>query len=390
MDGNIAQSVFELLADNDPTAMTEREFLGARFDKGLAWVNYPVGAGGLGAPRHCQDDLEDRLVVAGAVRPQVWRNPIGLGMAAPTIVMHGSERHLRLLRPLWTGEDIWCQLFSEPGAGSDLASVATRAVADSGRWIINGQKVWTSGAHRARWGLLLARTDPHLPKHQGLAFFILDMTLPGIDVKPLRQATGQAEFNEVFLTDVSVPDNMRVGGVGQGWTVALTTLLNERSDAGGATAREDQNIGRLAALWRARPELRNPAIHHLVLQAWVDTEVTRITSEYFTQIAGDGPPGLEGAGAKVMFAENNQAITRLMTQLDPDSTLHYDSWDIDGQSCDPFDPSRPYTFHYLRSRAYSVEGGTSEILLNQIADRVLNLPREPRVDIATPWKDLPK
>src|SRR5690606_27540260 len=197
-----------------PSADAARlDFLRARFDAGLAWVHYPEGLGGLGAPRALQAVVDAELAAAGAPDNDPRRIGIGLGMAAPTILGYGTEEQKqRFLRPLWVGEEVWCQLFSEPGAGSDLAALGTRAVRDEegasrsseagsgGDWVVDGQKVWTSSAHVARWAILIARTDPDVPKHRGISYFICDMTDPGVEVRPLRQITGEAEFNEVFLT----------------------------------------------------------------------------------------------------------------------------------------------------------------------------------------------
>lgn len=377
----------DLLAATDPMRASDAEFLAARFDHGLAWLHFPVGLGGLDMSRRYQIPLEQRLVASGAEPADVMRNPIGLGMAAPTLRHHGtSQQQQRHLRPLWTAEEIWCQLFSEPGAGSDLASLGTRAVRDADGWIVTGHKVWTSMAHLARWGLLLARTDPTVPKHKGMSYFILDMQTPGVEVKPLRQATGQAEFNEVLLTDVRIPDEMRVGAVGDGWTVARTTLLNERSSIAGQAPREDGHIGQLAAMWRAHPELRTPALHHEVISAWVEAEVSRIANQRSAQKSAAGLPGYEGAAGKVMYAANNQRITAITRRLNADEALVYDSWDLGADSADP---ARCANFHYVRARANSIEGGTTEILLGQIADRVLDLPREPKIDPSTPWQELP-
>ncbi len=175
------------------------------------------------------------------------RNPIGYGMGAPTLVAHGSDaQRARYLRPLFTGEEIWCQLFSEPGAGSDVASLATTAVRDGDEWIVNGQKVWTTLAHLSRWGMLIARTDPDAPKHKGMTYFVIDMQAPGVEVRPLRQMTGEAEFNEVFMTDVRIPDAERLGDVGEGWRVSLTTLMNERVSIGGAIPPREGGMIRVA------------------------------------------------------------------------------------------------------------------------------------------------
>ena len=224
---DLRRRVQDLLAAHDPAATPRLDFLRARFDAGLAWVHYPAGLGGLGLSRELQAMVDAEFAAAGAPDNEPGRIGIGLGMAAPTILRFGShEQQRRYLRPLWTGEEVWCQLFSEPGAGSDLAALATRAVRVRagprlGRrcgadWVVDGQKVWTSTAHNARWAILVARTDPDVPKHQGLTYFICDMTAPGVEVRPLRQLTGEAEFNEVFLTGVRIPDAHRLGAVGDG------------------------------------------------------------------------------------------------------------------------------------------------------------------------------
>ena len=245
---DIRRRVGDLLAAHDPAATPPLDFLRARFDAGLAWVHYPPGLGGLGAPRSLQAIADAELAAAGAPDNNPRRIGIGLGMAAPTILAFGTpEQQHRWLRPLWTGEQVWCQLFSEPGAGSDLAGLATRAERAGDGWRVSGQKVWTSMAHQARWAILVARTDPDVPKHAGLSYFALDMTAPGVEVRPLRQLTGEAEFNEVFLADAPIPDTDRIGAVGEGWRVATATLMNERVAIGGGTAapggRDDRRRG---------------------------------------------------------------------------------------------------------------------------------------------------
>ncbi|MHB1912745.1 MAG: acyl-CoA dehydrogenase family protein, partial [Acidimicrobiales bacterium] len=235
-EGEVKTRVDQLLTEHDPKSESPAELWGAQFDLGLAWVQFPEGLGGLGVSPSLQAHVDSRLGEVG------WpsngaRNPIGVGMGAPTLIAHGSEdQQRRYLRPMFTCEEVWCQLFSEPGAGSDVASLSTRAVRDGDEWIVNGQKVWTTLAHRARWGLLVARTDPEAPKHRGMTYFVVDMQEPGVEVRPLRQMTGEAEFNEVYFTDARIPDTERLGEVGAGWYVALTTLMNERVSIGGGVA----------------------------------------------------------------------------------------------------------------------------------------------------------
>jgi alkylation response protein AidB-like acyl-CoA dehydrogenase len=385
--------VRDFLAGHDPAAMDRLAFLRARFDAGLAWVHYPAGLGGQGLPRDLQSAVDAEFAAAGAPANRPERNGIGLGMAAPTILAYGSgEQQQRWLRPLWTGEEIWCQLFSEPGAGSDLAGLATRAVPDAAgeRWVVNGQKVWTSSAHLARWALLVARSDPGVPKHQGLTYFACDMTAPGVEVRPLRQLTGEAEFNEVFLTDVAIPDTDRIGPVGEGWKVATATLMNERvAIGGGAAPREGGMIGSAARAWREHPELRTPGLHDQLLRLWADAEVARLAGARLRQQLAAGQPGPEGSAAKLVFARLNQEISGFEVELAGADGLRYDDWTMrrpEGANFYGRDPG----YRYLRARGNSIEGGTSEILRNIVAERVLGLPPEARVDTGVPWKDLPR
>src|SRR6516162_11940685 len=242
-EARVAELTDRLLESHPPASTPPQDFLGAQFDLGLAWVHFPEGDGGLGLAPKLQEAVSTRLRAARAPSGNV-RNPIGFGMGAPTVVTHGSEaQRRRYLRPLFTGEEIWCQLFSEPGAGSDVAGLSTRAVRDGDEWVVNGQKVWTTLAHIAKWGMLVARTDPDQPKHRGLSYFLVDMQAPGVDVRPLVQITGEAEFNEVFLENVRIPDSMRVGPVGEGWRVAITTLMNERAALSGAGSVGGEAVG---------------------------------------------------------------------------------------------------------------------------------------------------
>jgi len=388
----LRERVRAFLAEHDPHEMPRQDFLNARFDAGLAWVHYPEGLGGLGLSRSLQQLVDAEFAAAGSPGNDAERNAIGLGMAAPTILAYGTdEQQKRWLRELWTGREIWCQLFSEPGAGSDLAALATRAVRDGDTWVTSGQKVWTSQAHLAKHGLLVARTDPDVPKHQGLSYFAMDMTAPGVEVRPLRQITGEAEFNEVFLTDVRIPDEDRIGPVGEGWKVANATLMSERINIGASRAapREAGMIGPAAATWRSRPELRTHALHDRLLRLWTEAEVARLAGERMRQQLAAGKPGPEGSAAKLVFARLNQEISGFDVELNAGDGLRYDDWTMRRPEHATF-YSRGPGYRYLRARGNSIEGGTSEILRNIIAERVLGLPPEPRVDKDIPWKDLPR
>ncbi|EKT77132.1 acyl-CoA dehydrogenase [Rhodococcus opacus M213] len=386
---DLSDRVATLVEQNDLSDPTG--FLGARFDAGLAWVHFPPGRGGLGLPQSFQAQVDAELAAAGAPGPAKGRNGIGLGMAAPTIAAFGTEeQQQKYLRPIFTSEHIYCQLFSEPGAGSDLAAVATRAVREGDGWTVNGQKVWTSGAQNAQMAILVARTDPTVPKHAGLTYFLCDMSDPGIDVRPLRQITGEAEFNEVFLTDVHIPDTDRLGDEGQGWRVATATLNNERVAIGGsAAARESGMIGPVAQAWREQPELRDPAMHDELLRLWVEAEVARLTGERLRQQLEAGQPGPEGSGLKLAFARLAQTISGFDIELHGEAGLRYDDWTMRRPDKVDFTGREP-GYRYLRAKGNSIEGGTSEILRNVIAERVLGLPPEHRVDKDIAWKDLPR
>jgi alkylation response protein AidB-like acyl-CoA dehydrogenase len=303
--GGIHAEVARLLADHPPAATDPVAFLSERWRRGLAFLDDP----------DAQAELERALQAAGAPDPFV-RNPIALGMVAPTIRHHGTEtQRERLLLPLFTGEEVWCQLFSEPGAGSDLASLSCRAERDGDRWVVTGEKVWTSLANTARWGLLLARSHPDRPRHKGLTSFVLDMSAPGVEVRPLRQMTGDAEFNEVFLTGAVIPDDHRLGDEGNGWAVALTTLLNERAAIGGAFAAHGRGpVDTLVEVCRRR-HTGDPVARQRVADAWIRAEVLRLTNLRAQQLAEAGTPGPEGSVAKLGLALNNQHLTALTVDL---------------------------------------------------------------------------
>jgi alkylation response protein AidB-like acyl-CoA dehydrogenase len=388
---DLTRQATEFLAAHDPRDGAPLDFLRARFDAGLAWIHFPAGLGGQNAPRALQSVVDGVFADAGAPDNNPRRIGIGLGMAAPTILAFGTpEQRERFLRPLWTGEEVWCQLFSEPGAGSDLAALGTRAVRDGDDWVVTGQKVWTSGAHESQWAILVTRTDPDVPKHQGMTYFLCDMTAPGVEVRPLRQITGEAEFNEVFLTDVRIPDAHRLGAVGEGWKVAQTTLMNERVAIGGhVQPREGGLIGIVAKTWRERPELRTPELRDRLVQHWVEAETLRLAGTRLRQQLTAGAPGPEGSAMKVAFSELNQALTGLEVELLGDEGLAYDDWTFRRPAIVDF-TGREAGYRYLRAKGNSIEGGTSEVLRNIIAERVLGLPSEPRVDKDVAWKDLPR
>ena len=387
----VADAAKRVVADHDPRSVPIREFLGACFDAGLSWVHFPAGFGGLGVSRGLQVVADRILQNAGGPVP-LSLNPMGYGMAAPTVREHAQTDDVRhqLLRPLATTEDIWCQLFSEPGAGSDLAGLATSAVQDGDEWVVNGQKVWTSLAHRARWGLLLARTNPDVPKHKGLTYFVLDMHGPGVQTRPLRQMTGHAEFNEVYITDARIPDTFRLGGVGDGWRVAMTTLMNERSALGGSGNRRGAGtIGDAVALWASRPDLQTPVLRDRLTSLWLRAEAQRLTSERSRVSASVGGPGPEGSVGKLVGAELNQHIYEFcMDLLGPEGIL-YDGYGTSGDA-DAEDWRGPIQQRFLRSRANTIEGETSEVMRNILAERVLGLPGDLRADAGMPWKEVPR
>jgi alkylation response protein AidB-like acyl-CoA dehydrogenase len=255
--------------------------------------------------------------------------------------------------------------------------------------VVNGQKVWSSSAHNAQRAILLARTDPNATKHAGLSYFICDMTAPGVDVRPLRQITGEAEFNEVFLTDVRIADQDRIGGVGDGWKVATVTLNNERVVFGSGHPREQSMIGPTAKAWREDPALRDPALHDELIRLWVDAEVSRLAAERLRQAREAGQPGPEGSAVKLSFARVAQAISGFEMQMRGEGGLRYDDWTMTRPETVDVNGRGP-GYRYLRAKGNSMEGGTSEILRNLIAERVLGLPREQRADKDIPWKDVPR
>ena len=390
----VEQALDALLAEFDPKKVDDRTFRGARFDAGLAWVHFPKGHGGLGLRPELNRRIEERVRQAGAKA----QDPASffMALAGPTIVTHGSEDvKKRFLRPMFTGEELWCQLFSEPGAGSDFAGLGTKAIRDGDEWIINGQKVWNTLAHLADWGMLVTRTDPDAPKHKGMTYFALDMKAPGVEVRPLRQITGEAEFNEVYMTDARVPDAHRIGEVGEGWRAALTTLMNERTaigGGGGGNAKRRGPIDEAIKIWESKPaEARSEGHKDQLMRLFCKSEALRLTNMRAAQAAKAGNPGPEGSISKLMLADFNKKVTEFSIELmGAEGMIGYDfsfrrpdSLSVDG--------SEGGVRHaFLRVRANSIEGGTSEIMRNILGEQVLGLPGEPRVDKDIAWSKVPR
>ena len=382
--------VDDLLASFPPRQTEPKVFLGEQFDRGLAWVHFPGGHGGLELSPKLQKTINERIFGAGGPNPYA-RNPIGYGMCGPTVVVWGSEEQKkRYLRPLFTGVEIWCQLFSEPGAGSDFAGLSSRGVRDGDEWVVNGQKVWTTLAHVSKWGLLVVRTDPDVPKHAGLTAFVVDMHGPGVETRPLRQMTGEAEFNEVYFTDARIPDGERLGNPGDGWRVSLTTLMNERVSIGGAIVPQGSGpIAEAVRIWKSLPaERKDPAARDELMKLWIEAEVLRLTNIRAGQNRKIGVPGPEGSTGKLAYAEGNKRIYDFCVSLLGADGMLYSSYEMQRPETAMFSDSVQKAF--LRSRANSIEGGTSEVMRNILGERVLGLPGDVRVDREVAWKDVPR
>ena len=396
----VRERVRALLAEAHPDRVDQSTFRGKQYDHGLAWVHFPQGYGGLGVSPRLQAVVNDEIRRhAKTVYEDMMLNPIGIGMGAPTVLTHGTDWMKKsLLRRIFTAEDIWCQLFSEPGAGSDVAGLATRAVRDGDHWIVNGQKVWTSLAHVSKWGMLLARTAPEAPKHSGMSYFLLDLESPGVEVRPLHQITGEAEFNEVFLNDVRIPAEWMFGSEGDGWKVAITTLMNERSAIGGATSRKGGgSIGALVDLWKGRAPGSFSAdaeaiLRDRVTRLYIESELLRLTVQRARAAQKAGNPGPEGSISKLAQAELNKRIWECaMEVLGSDSLLYEAGYERRRPSGEGHAGRLALAkYQFLRSRANSIEGGTSEVMRNILGERVLGLPGEPRADKDVPWKDIPR
>jgi alkylation response protein AidB-like acyl-CoA dehydrogenase len=355
---------------------------------GLVVPGWPVAYGGLGVSGAVARaiDVELRPFNLGRL------NPLGLNLAAPALFAHGTEeQRRRFLPPIVRNEEVWCQLFSEPGAGSDLASLATRAERDGDEWVVTGQKVWTTWAHLAHYAVLLARTDTDVPKRAGLTYFLLALRQPGVTVRPLRHIGGEVDFNEVFLDGARAPDRQRVGAVGDGWKVANATLSGERqmvagSGSGGVDRIGGAGVGRLLRLAREVGRADDPIVRQRLAGLWSEEKVREWTNRRVRANARVGrPPGPESSIGKVHGAELNQRVQLLATDLLGAGAT---AW---ANGAAEYAESLPYEVSgMLRSRANTIEGGTSEVNRNIVGERVLGLPREPDPWHDRPWCEVPR
>ena len=351
-------------------------------DAGFARITWPEKWGGRGGTTIQQviyNEEEARYLVPGGVFS------IGLGMCIPTLMAYADEATLeRHVRPALRGEEVWCQLFSEPVAGSDLAGLKTRAVRDGADWIVNGQKVWTSGAHYSDFGILVTRTDPTAPKHAGLTFFYLDMKSPGVEVRPIKQISGTSNFNEVFFTDVRIPDSQRLGKIGEGWKVSLTTLMNERLAVGDAPGPDFEDIFELAREVELEdgPAIANSAVRQQLAHWYVQTQGLKYTKlRTMTALSRGQTPGPESSITKVVSASKLQDIASF-------------GMDLLGMAGNITDPAlTPMQGWFQEALLYApgmrIAGGTDEVLRNIIAERVLGLPGDIRVDKDVPYNKIP-
>ena len=338
----------------------ERDWQRRLHQAGWAGVSWPKEFGGRGATLIEQSIFGEELARAKAPRPA---NVLGLVMGGPVVIAHGTtEQKERYLEPILSAEEIWCQGFSEPESGSDLASLKTKAVRDNGGWRVTGQKVWTTFAHEAKWCMLVARTDPDVAKHKGLTYFLMDMEQPEVEVRPLRQITGESEFNELFIESAYIPDENVIGAVGNGWMVAITTLMNERAGLGASAALGLANsLDELVELAKQRGRADDPIVRDKVARLKIGIEGLRLGAmRALTSTMKVGIPGPEGSIAKLQWSSTNQALTELAVEIGGIEALSKDS---------------PWSYRFLRSRANSIEGGTSDVLRNIVAERVLGLPK---------------
>ena len=349
-------------------------------ESGLATPGWPAEYGGLGLAADAAAVITDELTRLRADRPA--DEFIGLALAGPTIIEWGSdEQKERFLRPIALAEHRWCQLFSEPGAGSDLASLRTRAVKDGNHWVVNGQKVWSSYSDRADFGLLMARTDPSQPKHRGISYFLLDMHAPGVEVRPLRQLNGHSEFGEVFFTDVVVPDGDRLGPEGLGWPVAISTLMQERSGLSGRPGVGPGQADTLAVRARQTGAWEEPALRDRIMQAFITERVLQMATVRAFAALGRSEPGAEGSIRKLTHAQLEVTLGLLATEAEPGDAIAWDPADQNAAAA---------TEAFLSGKILSIAGGTSEIQRNIIGERVLGLPRDRDPYADTPFEERPQ
>ncbi len=396
----LRQRTRALLAEAHPDEVDRVTFRGTQFDHGLAWVHFPEGHGGLSLTPNQQAIVNDEIRKnAKTFYNDLELNPIGIGMGGPVVLTYASEEwKKRLLRPMFTCEEIWCQLFSEPSAGSDVAGLSSRAVRDGDEWVVNGQKVWTTLAHISKWGMLVTRTNPDVPKHKGLSYFLLDMESPGVEVRPLYQITGEAEFNEIFLTDVRIPADRMLGEEGNGWQVAITTLMNERTALGGGSGhRRAGPTATLQTLWNERDKTGRSAsadaiLRDRVTQIHIEAELLRLTGLRARAATRAGAnPGPEGSVGKLAQSEiYKRTWETCLDVLGRESLLFEEGYELRRPAEGSRNAEQLAKYQFLRSRANSIEGGTSEVMRNILGERVLGLPGEPRVDKAVAWKDIPR
>ncbi|MDE0511874.1 MAG: acyl-CoA dehydrogenase family protein [Gammaproteobacteria bacterium] len=380
------------LQDNVPTAgelegLNETEqaklWQKRKYDAGWACIRWPEEHGGRGA---------------SAIEQVIWNQEeakfdtpasifdIGQGMCAPTMMAWATEeQNKRYIPKIASGEEIWCQLFSEPAAGSDLAALRTKAEKDGNGWIINGQKIWTTGAHHSDYGIVVVRTDPRVPKHQGLSFFFIDMTSPGIEIKPIKQISGDSHFNEVYFTDVRVPDAQRLGAVGQGWQVALTTLMNERASIGGGRGLINfDSVFDLATRVRlgGTPAIENQNVRAQLASWYAQESGVKFTGyRSMTALSRGETPGPENSIGKLVGAPKQQDMASFALDLLENSGAIWDS--------ELSEAAGLFQTIYLLSPALRLAGGTDEIMANIIAERVLGLPQDVRVDKGIPFDEVP-
>ncbi len=389
----LEQHLTELGPDEAPTGLSEREdgdaiqrakdWQATKFDNGWGVLTWPKEFGGQGMGRleasvFAQEEAKFRTP------PNVYG--IGHGMLGPTLMTHGTkEQQERFIAEMARGQEIWCQLFSEPAAGSDLAGLRSTAVKDGDEWVINGQKIWSTGAHFCDWGMIVTRTDPELPKHDGLTYFIVDMRGPGIECRPIKQINGGSGFNEVFFSDVRVPDSQRVGGVGEGWKVAITTLMNERVSIGaGGGGGRTKDLFRLASECKrnGKPAIEDSGVRARLADIFITGKGLQYTGYRIqSALSRGGTPGPEGSISKAIGAPHSQQVASFAMELQGAMGA------VTQEGLTPGDAIWQET--YLGSPGLRIAGGTDEVLKNIIAERVLGLPSEHRADKGIPFRDVP-